>query len=518
MTTIAGTTLLARQNLRRDRILAPVWVVVLVLLSYASAAATPGLYRTTADQVRAAEGINGNAAIVALYGPILDVHSVGELAMTKMTVLYALFAAILFVVLVRRHTRIEEESGRAELSGGAGVGRDAPMAAAVVEGVLVALALGLLVALVNTAGGLDAVGSLAFGAVWAGTGLVAVGVAAVACQVAASARTCAAVAATVLGVFFVIRAIGDITVGWLSWLSPLGWNTRFQAYSDPRWWMLVLYVATAAGLLVAAQVLRAHRDLGAGLVAARPGPATGSPRLGDALGLCLRVHFTAILLWTLAMGALGMLFGFILPGLDDMLDSATAQQVLDDLGGALIAAVLSVLAVVVTCFGITVVGHTGADETDGRTELVLATGTSRTRWFAATGIVAFAGQTWLLLVVGVALQVGDAGAGGSGADIVGAALAWTPATWVVTALAACCLAVGGRWAVLGWVWPALFVTLTMVGDLTDLPGWLLGISPYSRVPAMPAEPFDPGAAGALTAVAAVLLVLAWLRFDRRDIG
>ena len=53
MTTIAGTTLLARQNLRRDRILAPVWVVVLVLLSYASAAATPGLYRTTADQVRA---------------------------------------------------------------------------------------------------------------------------------------------------------------------------------------------------------------------------------------------------------------------------------------------------------------------------------------------------------------------------------------------------------------------------------------------------------------------------------
>ena len=46
--------------------------------------------------------------------------------MSKLTVLYALFSTILYVVLVRRHTGVEEESGRAELIGGTAVGRDAP--------------------------------------------------------------------------------------------------------------------------------------------------------------------------------------------------------------------------------------------------------------------------------------------------------------------------------------------------------------------------------------------------------
>ena len=66
----------------------------------------------------AAEAINASPAIVALYGPILDVHSLGELAMTKMTVIYAVFVAIMFLVLVRRHTRVEEENGQTELVGG----------------------------------------------------------------------------------------------------------------------------------------------------------------------------------------------------------------------------------------------------------------------------------------------------------------------------------------------------------------------------------------------------------------
>ena len=139
MTSYAGTWPLARAALRRDRVLASVWVLLLVVVVYASAAATESLYPTAADRVSAAEAINDSPAIVALYGPILDVTSAGELAMTKLTVLYAVFAALLFLVLVRRHTRTEEESGRAELLGGTAVGRDAQLAAAVLESALVAL-------------------------------------------------------------------------------------------------------------------------------------------------------------------------------------------------------------------------------------------------------------------------------------------------------------------------------------------------------------------------------------------
>ena len=81
-----------------------------------------------------------------------------------------------------------------------------------------------------------------------------------------------------------MRAVGDVGAEWLSWLTPFGWNTRVSAWSEPRWWVLLLYVALAGVLAVAAQALRARRDLGSGLFPARPGPAHGSPRLADVLG------------------------------------------------------------------------------------------------------------------------------------------------------------------------------------------------------------------------------------------
>src|SRR4029079_9096528 len=115
------------------------WTAALTLLCYASAAATDSLYTTVADQVRAAESINASSALVALYGPILDVHSLGELAMTKTTVTYAVLVMALTIVLVRRHTRVEEESGRAELVGGLAIDPREPLVSGILLGVIVLL-------------------------------------------------------------------------------------------------------------------------------------------------------------------------------------------------------------------------------------------------------------------------------------------------------------------------------------------------------------------------------------------
>ena len=309
-----GTFLVARAALRRDRLLVTVWVAMLVLVVYASAAATGSLYESTADRVDAARAINDNPAVVALYGPILDVHSLGELAMTKVTVLYAVILALMFVVIVRRHTRSDEESGHAELLAGTAIGRDALLAAALVEGVVLSVGVGALVAVADIAGGLPLAGSLGFGATWVGIGLVSVALTALCCQLAASSRTCFGIAGAALAALYLMRAAGDVGAEWLSWLTPFGWNTRLSAWSDPRWWVLLLYVALAGVLAVAAQALRARRDLGSGLFPARPGPAHGSPRLADVLALTWRVHQPALLGWTVGVLALGTVMGAIAPG------------------------------------------------------------------------------------------------------------------------------------------------------------------------------------------------------------
>lgn len=518
-TTLAGTGLLLRHQLRRDRILAPAWIAVLVLLCVASAAATPSLYAGAAEQVRAAQAIDRSPAIVALYGPILDVRSVGELAMTKMTVTYAVLVAVFLVIVVRRHTRLEEESGRAELVGGTAIGRHAPLAAVALEGAGLALALGTLAAIGNAASGLEPAGSAAFGAMWAGTGLVAIGIALVANQMSASARTCAAIAAAMIGTAYLTRAVGDTSWHWLSWLSPFGWNTQFRAWSGTRWWVLGLDLALGAALVALAIALRSRRDLSSGLIAARPGPAHGSPRLSDALALALKVHGTSLFVWTIAMAVWGTIFGLVAPGIGDLLGSSVAHDIIEKLGGELIGAVLKFVALIVSCFAIQVVSHTAGDEASGRAEAVLATATSRTRWIAATLAVALLGSAWLMIVSGAGLWVGYLAADGHDPlGVLTASLAWIPAVWTVAALATSIFALRTRLTPLAWALPLAFLALDLVVELMDLPGWVAGLSPLEHVPLLPAEAFRWPPELGLIAVAAVLAGFAGWRFRTRDVG
>jgi ABC-2 type transport system permease protein len=526
--TLAGTLSLTRFELRRDRVLASVWLFLLFLICYASAAATDTLYPSVAERGLAAELINSSPVTVAIYGPILDVTSLGEIAMTKTTVLYAMFVMGLGLVLVRRHTRTEEETGRQELVAATQVGRDAPLVSALVEAATVMVALGVLVAVGDIVGGLPVTGSLVFGASWLGSGLVGIGIAAVAVQLSASTRTCAMIGSAAIAVVFLVRAVGDTTVSWVSWLSPLGWNTQLRAWSEPRWWVLLLYPALTAVLLSAAVLLRSRRDLGSGLIAERPGPAEGSPRLRDVLALTFRLHTHALIGWTVGAAVMGGVFGSIVPNLGSLFESATGQRMLALLGGngaiedAMLAGIMSVVALVITGFAIGVSVHGGTDEAEGRTDEVLATATPRAMSFAAVTAVSLLGATWLLAVTGVAAGIGyGAGGGGLGNTFgrtIGAALAPVPAVWLTAAIALLCLALGSRWALLGWGVLAFFVTVGLVGELLSLPGWLVGLSPYDHAPLVPSEPVAWGSELVLTALALVALALAWWTYRSRDIG
>lgn len=522
---MTGLGRLTRFSLRRSRILIGAWTAVLTLFVYTSAAATDSLYKTPADQISAAESINTSSALVALYGPILDVTSLGELAMTKTTVTYAVLVMALAIALVRRHTRVEEESGRAELIGGLAVDPRAPLVSAVLVGALTSLLIAVLAAVADIAGGLPVAGSLWFAGSWLGVGLVGTGVGALCAQLSPNARTCGAVAAGVVAVLYAMRALGDTTSAhWLSWLSPFGWSTQLRAWSDPRGWVLLLDLLLAVALSAAALGLRARRDLGAGLFPERPGPAVGSPRLADALALNLKVHATSLVVWTVACAVLGALMAAIVPSIGSILDSAGTRDLMERIGGVgalqetLVAALVSVAAVIVSCFAASVVGHGGGEENDGRTEEVLATATERSTTFLAVALVALGGVAWLLVVTGAAMAVGAVGAAVSAGQVLAAALVQIPAVWVVAALALLALSWHSRWAVAGWGLIVAFFLVGPLAELLQLPGWVAGLSPYSHVPKVPADPVTVGPLLGLTAAAAVVVATAWWRYRERDIG
>ena len=276
-------------------------------MAASSASATVDLYPTVASRVRAAASFNGTQSLVALYGRIYDPPSVGGIALVKMGGIGAVFVALLAILIVVRHTRAEEEAGRLELVGATVVGRyaaahrgvarrgrDEPRARG-------GTAVGLIAA------GLPADGSFAFGLAWAGVGIAFAAVAGVTAQLTRSARAATGIAIAVLGLAYLLRAIGDTAgqagPGWLTWLSPIGWGQQFRAYAGNRWWVLLLTVGFALVVAAGAYALLARRDLGAGLVPDRPGPPTAAPSLRSPLALAWRLQRGALLGWAVGVRA-----------------------------------------------------------------------------------------------------------------------------------------------------------------------------------------------------------------------
>jgi ABC-2 type transport system permease protein len=525
---LAGTAGLVRLALRRDRLLIPAWVALFVGMSGLSAAATVGLYPDEASRIEAANTINSTASVVALYGPIYDPSSLGALSITKMTAMYAALMSILMVMLVVRHSRAEEETGRLELVGAGVVGRAAPLAAALLVVGGASCVLGLLSGAALTAAGLPVAGSLIFGAGWAATGLCFAAVAAVAAQVTSGGRTANGIGFMVIALAYLARAIGDLTdagPGWLSWLSPIGWNQQVRAYAGDRWSVLLLPLAATAVLVAVAFALRDRRDLGSGLLPDRPGPAAG--QLGSPLGLAWRLQAPPLVAWTAGSAVLAFMMGSIAHNVTGLLDSPAVARFIKQLGGAqgltdaFLAAELGLIGTIIAAYGIAAVTRLRTEESAGRAEAVLAAATHRLSWVAGHCAIALAGVAWLLLVAGLATGLGHAVAVGDPGQVMRitlAALARIPAAWFMVGLVFALWGLWPRATALGWGAYATFIVIGEFGMLWGVPQWAMDTSPFAHSPVLPGLHADLSGLAWLTVITGALLAGGSAAFRRRDLA
>lgn len=525
MSNVAGTLLLVRLAVRRDRILLPAWILGFVVVAYSSAAATAGLYPDEAQRVRAAEAVNASTALVALYGPVYDPTSVGELSLFKMTAFGAALTAVLMVFVVIRHTRAEEEAGRLELLAAGRLGRYAPLAAALSVAAGASLLLGVLSAGALIAAGLAVPGSFAFGLGWALTGMAFAGVAAICAQITVGARAARGLALVAIAVSYAMRAIGDISEGtWLTWLSPIGWMQQVRAYAGDRWWVLLLPAALAVISVPIAVVLRSRRDTGAGFIAERAGPARG--RTVSVWSLAWRLQRAVMVAWVVAFGLFGALLGSLADQMTGFLDSPQAEQFLRQLGGtqaladAFLATEISIAGIIVAAYGIAAAARLRSEEVDGHAELLLSHPVSRVKWAVSHLVVAALGVAVIMLVAGIGLGVGAALATGDWAQVrslVVAAMSRVPAAWIMTAVVIVLFGWLPRWVQAIW---GLFVAAFVIGEfgpLWNAPQWLLDISPFVHSPRLPAADASLGGLMPLVLVSLLGLAVGLIGWRRRDL-
>lgn len=527
---LAGTGTLLRLALRRDRVMLPLWVAVFVVMAAFSADATVGLYPDAAARIQAAETINGTPSLVALYGRIYDVTSLGAIAMIKLGGLGSALLAVLAFMLVVRHTRAEEEVGRLELLAGGVVGAYASLTAALACAMGAAVATGLLTAVALTAVGLPVTGSFAFGLAWTATGVVFAGVGAVAAQLTSSARVARGLATAALGVAYVLRAVGDSTgkqePSWLTWSSPIGWGQQVRPFAGDRWPVFLVLIAFAAVCATIAFALNRRRDLAAGMLADRAGRATAAATLRSPLALAWRLQAGVLLAWAVGCLMFGLILGNVAGNVEGFVDSPQAREMFTKLGGvkgltdAFIATELGFMGIIVTVFGIQAALRMHAEETSLRLEALLATGASRTRWAVSHTSVAVIGPLLLALVFGSAVGLAHAAQTSAPGDVGGAvlgALLQLPAVWVVVGFVVAAYGMVPRLVPAGWALLVAFLLIGELGVLLGLPSWVLDVSPFAHVPRLPGGELRLAPVLWLTGIAAALFAVGLVGFGRRDV-
>ncbi len=525
-TGLAGVGTLTRFALRRDRVRIAVWVLSIAVLVLTTAGSVKGLYPTQADLDEAAQASEGNAAAIVFNGPDVALDTVGGQVAFQIGAFGLVTVALMSVFVIGRQTRGEEESGRTELVRALPVGRHAPAASALIVAVIMSVLVGLLVALSLLTQDIPAQGCWLFGASYTATGLVFAGVVLVAAQVSENTRVVYGISGAVLGAAFALRAAGDVGDNFLSWLSPIGWAQKTRPFAGDAWWPLLVSLVAAGALVVGAGALANRRDVGGGLVPPRPGPPRAAAGLGTPLGIAVRLQRGSVIGWSAAMLLLGVAFGSVANDVEDFVgDNDAFEDVIARSGGDLVKAYLSTSmlfnALVASGFAVAAILRLRSEETTLHAEPVLATPVPRDRWVASHLIVALVGSVVVLVAGGLGAGVTYGLAShdmGQVPVLVGAAIAYAPALWLLIGVALALFglvprAVGVAWGVFG-----ACLLVGILGEVLGLPGWVADLSPFEQIPQMPANGFDIAPVLAVTAIAAALLTAGILTFRHRDLG
>jgi len=503
---------LLRKRARRDAAQLTLWVLGTAALAGLTYVGVTGSYGTEQDRAALLATAAANPVILLFRGLP---SGAGEGAFLGFLILpfLVMLAAFMSSFLAVRHTRAEEEQGRAELVASTPAGRVLPLVATVAHAVLANAVLAVLCTAAVAATGLGLRGAAVLGLATGAAGLTFFALTLVLAQLVRTSRAANAAGVWVIMVAFVLCGVGNaagtpsadaqrIESSWLTWLSPFGWAENTRPYDSDDLRPLLLCAAVVVVAVGVAVALQSGRDLGASLLPERPGRATAPATLGGPFGLAWRLNRGALIGWA----AGGLVTGILATRLAAVLDQVSAQvpaveqltEALAQNGSLAQAAVViffTLLGILASCCAVQTICRARQEEAHGTAEPVLSGAVGRVRWLGG-----YAGVAALGIVTTVAAAVAGAALGLVSlpdADwslmqtvlVTGAGQAVAAAVFlVVTALL---FVVAPRLTIpAGWALVAIGMLLGLFGPLFGFPGWLTDLSPIAVAPTYTGDRVD----------------------------
>jgi ABC-2 type transport system permease protein len=348
-------------------------------------------------------------------------------------------------------------------------------------------------------------------------------------QLARTRRRAATIAGAVLGVAYVIRMVADAgtTLGWLRWVSPLGWVEELHPLVGTRVLPLVPIWAFAVGLAVLAVRLAGVRDVGDGVLPESDTAPANLRLLGSPTGLSLRLLRPNAVVWGIAFAGMGLVEGLIAKGAAAAVTgSAAVERAVGRLGGRSGGALTYLgLTFLISAIALTLVaaGHAAAnreEEATGRLDNLLVRPVGRWSWLGGRLSVEAGILVALGLVAGAATWIGAASQHsgvGFGSLVQGGLNTVPPALFLLGAGtlvhgAAPRLVTPVTYGLIAWSF-----LIEFVGSVINMSHWVLDTSILYHLAPAPAAPPRLGSAAAMVALGAAAALGGAALFRRRDL-
>jgi ABC-2 type transport system permease protein len=401
-----GAGRLLRLQVRTGWIGLAAWPVAIAALVAATAAGIAGLFQTAADRAMYAATVGDSVATQALNGRAYAADTLGGITAYEVGFMGQVLFPIAGLAIALRHTRREEEAGRLELLTAARLDQRAPSAVAFVLVLCAAAATGLLVWAAGLAVGLPMAGTAWYAASIAATISLFGALGLLVGQLVEHTRSGWMLGLGLIAAAYLLRVLVDGLQWSTTWLSPLGWYVEVRPYAaDPQWWPLAACGVATVALVVAAGVVRARRDLGAGVVRPRPGPARAAARLATPSGLAWRLTRGAAYGWSALAIVVAGVFGTLAEEMTRLVEanpSLIAALGIERGGDLVLRMGLVVAVIAAAAAAVQGINRLGEEETSDRLGLLAATRVPRARVWSGWLLVDGASAPDLLYEIGSA--------------------------------------------------------------------------------------------------------------------
>lgn len=530
MTTVSGFGRYFRFIVRRERIISSLWIGIIVLLTVGVTSMYPGLFAGT-EEIMAMADVLRSPAMVGMMGPIYGLESLSTAILFSVTMSCWMMIAIavMNIFFINRHTRVDEELGRLEMLRALPIGRLAgvksAMMGAFVLNIIIALLTAVSIIAVNVEGTTTA-GAFAYALSISVVGFLFAAVTLLMAQLFSTSRGSMGGAFLLLGIFYILRASGDVSENILSYISPIGLGLRTFAFYENNFKYIAIIFVESLVISGLACLICSKRDLGQGVFAARKGKANASRFLKSPFGLAWRLTRNGVLVWCLVIFVCGAAYGSFLGDIESFVLKNDMYRQLVEAGYGVaasmtenfIALIYCIIALLSAVPIINLANKIHSEEKHGRLEPVLARPVGRVKMFGCYIVIAAVESAAVLFCGALGLYMASTNTGlVSFESLVKAAMVYLPALWVMMGISVLLVGLLPKLTVLIWVVYAYSFGAVYFGRLFDMPEWSLKITPFGNIPQLPIQEFNVIPLIVLTLIAVVLTAVGVIAFSRRDI-